>query len=50
MRKKMGNLLASFKILKKQTKTESKVNKDQMDFIEEDFTTYKQIIDGFEEK
>jgi hypothetical protein len=50
MKKKIANLMISFKILKKETKIETKVNKDQLDFIEEEFTTYRQLVEGFEEK
>ena len=50
MKKKIANLMISFKGLKKETKIETKVNKDQLDFIEEEFTTYRQLVVGFVEK
>ena len=50
MLRKIAILVNTFKGLKKQTKTEVKVNKEQLNFIEEELATYKQLVEGFEEK
>jgi hypothetical protein len=44
MKKKIASLMISFKSLKKETKIEVKVNKDQLDFIDEELSTYRQLV------